>query len=276
MAILRQPLLHFLLLGSLLFWLSTRGTTPLPEPVTETPNASAAVKELSAADKALLADAALARGWHLTDPIARRRLVQVGQFVADGHREPLYAALALDLHRHDLVVRRRLAQRMLQQAWAEVASLSPSEADLRALYEAGDYSEPARMSFEHRFFSHSRRDDALADARAARSALEMADPDFASVAGDPFLNGNILGPLTQAEVVRLFGAQFAASLFESTNTSGLQGPIASTYGQHLVRITGFQPASKRPFDAARKTLESTWRRNAEHRAVAMLIQRLED
>jgi hypothetical protein len=147
----------------------------------------------------------------------------------------------MGLDENDTIIRRRLAQKLtfLTEDLADAAS--PTEAELLAFYDAdpASYTRPASFSFEHRYFSSERREDAEGDARAA---LAAGDP-----AGDPFMLQQSYANRTQREIGDLFGREFATGLAELAPAEGWQGPLRSAYGWHLVRLSDRKPEQLLPF-----------------------------
>lgn len=168
---------------------------------------------------------------------------QLRGLVADRVREEVLAreAVALGLDRDDVVVRRRLAQKM-EFLLEDVATVEPSPEDLRVFFRerADRYGKPARVSFRHVFFSRERREDAEADARVALAELRRAGAEGAAAAGDPLLLEPGYRDLTDAEVAALFGNGFARAV-SALVPGRWEGPVASGYGVHLVRVDERRP-----------------------------------
>jgi hypothetical protein len=76
----------------------------------------------------------------------------------------------MGLDRDDLIVRRRLAQKLtfVVQDTSDLAQ--PTDQDLRLIYEANRFQTPAGVSFSQIYFSREQRHDA-ADAKAASAEL---------------------------------------------------------------------------------------------------------
>ncbi|MDA0790587.1 MAG: peptidylprolyl isomerase [Proteobacteria bacterium] len=175
-------------------------------------------------------------------------------------REEIYArqAAALGLDQGDGVVRRRLALK-LENRIADLASLDePSSAQLRAYYSEHreDYRQPADITFEHRFFSaDSRREQARQDAIDSLSRLNMGQ----DVTADPFPGPTV----TTASVPALsasFGNSFGQALLSLARAgqAGWSGPVQSAYGEHVVRIDGYQASSIPEFGAVRERVLADW------------------
>ena len=145
-------------------------------------------------------------------------------------------ALALGLDKNDTILRRRLMQKMefLTNDLAELSTPDQSELNKYLLDNHEKYQLPARVSFSHIYFSLDKRGvRAFEDAKNALPQLnELSTPDR----GDSFMLPYDFVQKTSFEVERLFGAAFAEQLL-SLDTNSWQGPIASGYGFHLVRIS---------------------------------------
>lgn len=156
-------------------------------------------------------------------------------------------AMALNLDRADVVVRRQLAQKMrflLEQG----AALKPaSDADLQAWLDqhASDYGIPPSLSFEQVFLSRGRHGETLL-ADAARVMQSLKDnPQHWATYSDPLSSGLVLTQATPAQLRAEFGQDFANAL-SNLPAGEWVGPIASSLGLHFVRITArsvFQPAA---------------------------------
>jgi hypothetical protein len=139
---LKEPLLHFLVAGGLLFavyaWLNRVGG--------EAPG----VVRITAAEVHWLKET-WARQWQR--PPSEQELRGV---VADYVKEVLLAreARALGLDENDTVVRRRLAQKLEFLVQDTVRLAEPREDELCQLYDASRtrYHTPARLSFTHIYF----------------------------------------------------------------------------------------------------------------------------
>jgi parvulin-like peptidyl-prolyl isomerase len=151
-------------------------------------------------------------------------------------REEIYyrEAKRMGLDNNDIIIRRRLAQKLTFLTEDVATSATPSEDELQTFFRENSdrYTVPARVSFRHRYFSTERRSDARADAAAAIAAGAVADE---SISGDPFMLQLAYAQRSQREIADLFGAEFALALQELPE-GGWQGPIASAYGWHAVTI----------------------------------------
>ena len=146
-------------------------------------------------------------------------------------------AKKLGLDDNDTIIRRRLAQKLTFLNEDLANAEAPSDAELAAFFQANldDYLIPERFSFEHRYFSSDRRDDAEADAQAA-----LAEPESA---GDPFILQKSYAERSAREIGDLFGRDFADALagLDRDQPERWQGPIPSAYGWHLIRLIDTAP-----------------------------------
>lgn len=174
--------------------------------------------------------------------------------------EVLYReALALGLDRGDVIVRRRLVQKMEFLNEGSAPGAEPTEADLVAWLAAhpDQYGTPARVSLVHVFASGDRHGDGLTRvATTLRDALGRdQDPDRL---GDPFLRGHEFRQQTREQLAAVFGPEFAASVM-ALPVGGWSEPVRSTYGLHVVRVTERLAPRKPGLDEVRAAVERDWR-----------------
>jgi len=258
-----RPLLRFALLGALLFALDRA------RPAESVAHAS----DLD--DDALLVAEAVARGYHRSDDVVRRRLVQNLRFARpDDTRSDatlLEDAIALRLHESDLVVQRRLAQKMRLLFGAEARAEEPSEAELRAYLDAHAerFTEPARVALVQLFFE----DRAVAEA-TLRGGLATPTPELTpSLPGDALPLPRSLPPHSPGELAARFGPGFAADVFESPSDRWL-GPLDSAYGAHLVFVRERVAARRSRFETVRSELREAFLAERAAAAVARRIAAL--
>lgn len=223
---LKEPLVHFLLLGALLFalnaWREERGAdSKSPASIEVTP---AVIERLRAGYERQFGQAPGAR--------------ELRGLVTAHIREEVLCreALALGLDRDDSIVRQRLAQKMEFLTDDLVGAAEPAESALQAYFatHATRYARPARLSFRHLYFSKEKRGaGAEAVARDARAAL--AEGANEASLGDGFLHGFEFVQREPEELSALFGPEFTARL-GTLPVGDWTGPVASSYGWHLVRV----------------------------------------
>ncbi|HVS63610.1 MAG TPA: peptidylprolyl isomerase [Thermoanaerobaculia bacterium] len=181
------------------------------------------------------------------------------------------AALELGLDRDDVIVRRRLAQKMAFLLEDESSIREPSTGELRAHWREHPqrWQRPARVSFQHVYWSAESRGEGAADAaRATLAKLRQAsdggsndattadptDPIDADSAwralGDPFMLQRELGDRARSEIAGLFGDEFAAQL-DDLPVGAWQGPVRSSFGAHLVRVLARSETEQPSFEEVR-------------------------
>ena len=190
---------------------------------------------------------------------------ELSRLVVDRVREEvLYReALALDLDENDVLVRRRLAEK-LEMALNDVAATAePSDEDLRLYFEshADRYVEPPGLTLTHRFFSRDRRgDSAEADARAALEALVAGG----TVDDDSFHAAKTLELEDADRLERIFGTEFRDAVVEHAarprSRHAWFGPVPSAFGAHLVRVDAYTEGRPHTLDEIREIVLDDWRR----------------
>jgi peptidyl-prolyl cis-trans isomerase C len=180
----------------------------------------------------------LADRWEMQwrrSPTAEELLSMVEDFVRE---EVLYReALALGLDRDDLIVRRRLVQKMETLALEGTAELGDTELMEYFLGHRGEYRLPETVSFADVFFSAAARGvEAPTAARAALDELSGAGRSDSVGLGDPSSTPSSVTAWTHRQVGDRFGAEFATAVFEVA-PGAWAGPIMSAYGQHLVLVS---------------------------------------
>ncbi len=184
---------------------------------------------------------------------------------------------AMGLDTDDIVIRRRMRQKLELLAEDVVTLAEPTEADLQAFLEAnpGDYVREPRYSLRQVYFSPDRRgEEAARDAEQALVLLATDDPalDPAQL-GDPLPLPYQLDGESEGAVARQFGGSFAAALSDLPEGEWA-GPVPSGYGLHLVRVEARDPGRALSLDEARDAVV----RDLEHRrrqdAIDELYERL--
>ena len=250
--LLSEPLLHFLIVGAVLFGVYHL-TNNDPQAAVDTQTI-----ELTQNDVRQLAVTWLAQGQPQLTPDELRALVD--QKVTE---EILFReAVALGLDRDDEIIKRRLAQKM-DFLVADLATMNePSDAELREWFSknADRFVLPAHMNFRHLYFSPDKRGDGARDAAAAALVVLAGKPEdapeVASVA-DPFMFQNYYGDSTPEQMAKAFGPDFAATLFKTARGSW-QGPVLSGYGWHLVWIDSIEPGRVPAFDEVEPDVKAAW------------------
>lgn len=251
--LLQEPLLHFLLMGAVLFGAYEWRNRSRPG------EATAGQVRISESDVAWLKET-WAKQWQ-REPDRDELRGLVTEFL----KEELLAreAREMGLDQGDVFIRRRLAQKVEFLVQDTSRLVEPTEDDLRRFYSAHPerFSEPARISFTQLYFSREQRTNAAADARAALAELSRDVATNGSPAapplGDRLLLDSEFQEVDQAAVSGQFGVKFAGAVF-ALPLNTWHGPVESGYGLHLVRLSAHQPARLRDFAAVRAQVLDRW------------------
>jgi peptidyl-prolyl cis-trans isomerase C len=249
---LGEPLLHFFVVGALLFG-GYRFFNAEPEQAADPRRI-----ELTTDDIRQLAMAWLAQGRPPPTPDQLRSLVD--QKVTE---EILFReAIALGFDRDDQIIKRRLAQKMDFLA-ADLAALEePSDAQLSQWFSKNSdrFALPPHASFRHLYFSPDKRGDAArGEAEAALGILtgQAADSPEGAALADPFMLRSYYGDSTPEQTAKEFGPAFAETLF-GLKPGSWQGPVQSGYGWHLVWIDSIEPGRIPAFEEVKPDIKSAW------------------
>jgi hypothetical protein len=263
--LLREPLLHFVVAGAILFGgyeLFNRGEMdpPATDPI-----------YIGEGDIRWLKDT-FANQWQR--PATEDELRGL---VAGFLEEELFAreAQTLGLDHNDTIVRRRLAQKLEFLIGDTLRIAEPAETELRRSYDANAerFRAEARVSFTQLFFSPEKRQHAEADARAALVSISRTNADDAAAMGDPILVETEFHEVDEPTVAKMFGADFAGAIF-SLKPGSWAGPVKSGYGVHLVRVTDLRPATLLSFEEVRPKVLEEWRHQQQTQAKAVYLSKL--
>lgn len=247
---LREPLLHFLLIGALLFIIYGLQNDGISDQSKRIVFTSADIHRLS-----LL--------WEKQRQRPPTQAELDGLIEQQIREQVLYReALAMGLDKNDSIVRRRLAQKVEFISSDLAAQLEPSESDL-AEYLAShpdQFEIPSQISFVQIYLSADKRGAGIKD-EAARLLLELektgADADITTF-GDSFMFGQAHKQLTESEVSRLFGKDFTSRIFSLPVGHRWQGPVRSGYGLHLLHIENKTATSQPELVAVHDKVRNEW------------------
>lgn len=163
----------------------------------------------------------------------------------------------------DPVVRRVIAQKLelLFNDLVEL-SLSPTDQELRAYFaeNADAYLPPPRVTVTQIFINPDERQErTLPDAEEMLGQLRErgASADGIEDLGDSLMLQRYYPQHTEAEIARLFGAEFAAQAV-GLAAGEWHGPLLSGYGVHLVYIHNRIEPPMPAFEAVKDRLRQDW------------------
>jgi len=206
-------------------------------------------------DDELLVREAQRVGLQRSDSVVRDRLVKNIRFSnGDSYARPetpaeyqrlLDTAYSLGMVERDLVVRRRLIQRMQHAIQSRVAV---SEEDARAWYKKypSEFMQPSHYRITQLFINRERHGENTAElAQTALSKLRGGiTPDQVDI--DSFLLNGVFAWATTQDLRNQLGDDFAQAV-EGAEVRRWLGPVASIYGLHLIRVESVSPQQVAPY-----------------------------
>jgi hypothetical protein len=248
--LLRDPLSHFLVLGAGLFMVysAVNGTAAAPADrivVDET-------QALRLADQ-------FKRTW-MRLPTRQELQGLAEDFVKE---EILYReAQALGLDQDDLVIRRRLRQKMEFLNADLTEPQAPTDTQLQEYLDANQdrFRRPDRFSLQQVYLNPNKPSADVKRTAAELLARLNTDPALATdpkSIGDATMLPAQLDMVTRREAGNTFGRGFAKNI-ENAPTGRWSGPYESSYGYHLIRITKREAGGLPAIAEIRPILEREW------------------
>ena len=173
------------------------------------------------------------------------------------------------------MIRRRMRQKMEFLLQDSLAMAPLDEAVLLAFYEANQerYKEPSRRSFRQLYLGSQNGAYDVARWEALAVKLNGAEP----VDLEQFSQPSLLPPrleLADSDAIdRVFGQGFAENI-QNQDGGRWRGPVASSYGWHLIWIESVEPGGPQAFEAVRPQVERDFAYQRKQEAEAVLIERL--
>lgn len=263
--LIRDPLVHFLAAGAVLFVIFALRGEPADEPGGRIHIDAAQVREtLDAATILQGREPTSSELRELVEPLIREEIL---------YRE----ALALGLDENDDEVRRRLVEKMRYLTEDLADPEPPSEAALAEFYESNPelFRVPERVTFDQLFFSPRVRGDSLeGDVDAALAALRDGGEPEQFGDSTPLQDRFVDAPREQVRV--LFGGTLTEAVFTAEPGRWI-GPFESDFGLHVVRLVE-REASRLPGlaeveDGVREQYAAARREQANEQAFAEMRAR---
>jgi hypothetical protein len=242
----REPLFHFLLLGAAIFFLAGQ----------------VRLVSIGAGEKIVVTQREMesmavgfSRTW-MRPPTQEEMQGLVDDYVRE---QVLYReARAMGLDQDDVIVRRRMRQKFEFLTEDLATRSSPTDQELEAYLQQhlDRFREEPSFSFEHIFLSREKHGASTeSEAKALLGDLSGKEDDTidAEKRGDTFLLPSRFEKTSAAETAQLFGENFAKQL-TTIEPGRWAGPIASSYGLHLVRVYGRTPGVAPPLANVRDSV----------------------
>jgi len=243
--LLREPLVHFLVIGALLFALYTAVSGPPPAPVNRIVVSPERVEQLAAGYQAV---------WRRAPTDDELRAL-VDNYV----REEIYyrEALALGLDRDDPIIRRRLQQKMEFLTDTGTDMLQPAAGELEAWYAANTerFRDVPRLAITQVFLGQEPAADRIATAQAALRSTVDIDPLELS-------ERSLLPPRMKLSTPDAVDGVFGAGFFDQIKAlpaGAWSKPVYSGYGAHLVRVDDSRPARLLTLEDVHDAVLREWR-----------------
>lgn len=252
MKLLREPLLHFIFIGAVIYLLYGLFAEPTPK----------------ADDKTIVVCAgeieSMQTFWQKrwNRPPTEDELE--GLIEKHIRETVLYReALTMGLNQHDVVIRRRLAQKVEYLAKDLVSLTPPTEEELQAYFAEHQqrYQELALYTFTQVYINPDKRGNATLDDAEKIKAKLIAQRDAienAGKLGDDFMLPNDFREKDALDIQRNFGNDFTKSLLEMSPEQW-HGPILSGYGAHLVYVTRVIEPPAPVFEDVRGSVTEDWK-----------------
>ena len=242
---LREPLLHFIIIGGLFFLLYTAVND-----VSENPTAVILITP----ERIVQLEAGFNGVWNRL-PSAK----ELEHLIQEEVRSEVYYrdALALGLDKNDTTVRRRLRQKMEFLTDTGIYLQDPSAGELETFFAANEqaYRSEARLAFEQIY---------LGEAPAVETVAHTLKRLLAEPAMEPARLGQRTLLPAQLKLSRpdaidsVYGKGFYKQIAELA-PGEWGGPVSSVYGTHLVRTLDGQPARVPPLDEIRDIVLRDWK-----------------
>jgi len=236
MAWWREPLLHFLLIGGLLFGLDhlRNGAEGDAQTIVVSAAVDKEARELFVANRG-------------REPNARE-LTALRKVWLDN--EVLYReGLALKLDRGDTAIRERVIFKALSVVDADTRAPQANEAVLRQWFEAhrAKYDEPARYDFQ---------EAVLAGENTAARVQTLADTLNSGAGGDLEAGLRVFKGRPQANIDFTYGEHFGKVMTGAA--PGVWQAIQAKDGWHAVRVEAITPPRAAQFEAVRQAVQQDW------------------
>ena len=140
-------------------------------------------------------------------------------------------ALKLGLDKNDIIIKRRLSQKIGFLKQEEVKMPSAEEVEEYFKNNQSTYLVPKKYTFTHVYFNTDKDGK-----NRALKALSLWKKNDELPYGDPFLLGKNFSLKTSKEIARSFGENFSNDV-DGASVDDWAGPYESSYGSHLIFVS---------------------------------------
>lgn len=269
--LLREPLLHFLMIGAALFIIfyqinDTQIKTDNRIIITQTDLDRLAATWLRSMGR---------------PPSTQQREQQLKHYIRE---QVLYReAMTMGLDQNDVIVRRRLAKKM-EYLFNDLSFIAePTETELSSFLSehAAKFTLPATITFSQVYLDpnkhkrkHKHKQDINKDAEQLLKQLKETTAAIDTIdMGDRSLLPYQFTAERENEIASMFGTAFAAQAF-ALPANNWQGPVTSEYGVHLIHISSRTEARLPPLAEIREQVSREWRTKKQHETNEIFYQSL--
>ena len=243
--LLREPLVHFLAMGALMFAVYAAMNDASPPPADVIVITPERIDQIAAGFESV---------WRRTPAQD-----ELDSLIEEEVREEVYyrEAMALGLDKNDALVRRRLRLKMEFLMDSAANAVDPAAGELEAYFAANEerYRLEPRLAFEQIHLGENPSPETITRSLSVLRSDPATDP--VTLAERTLLPAE-LGLSSADAVFGVFGRGFFERLAQLP--SGVwSGPVVSTYGVHLVRILDSLPARMPRLEEVRGDVLRDWK-----------------
>ena len=235
-----EPLLHFIILGSLLFGIYQF-----------VPTSNASTTFVVSEQRIEIMSKLFQAIWHRA-PTNKELSALIDSYIL----EELYyrEALLLGLNQDDPVIRRRLQQKMefISNDLSSLIDATDAELELFLTQNLEQYRGESIYSFKQIYIDPTKHDNPRLLAQQWLTSIETSKPD-----GDSTMLPAVMELKNQQEISATFGSQFATYV-TNEKLQIWSGPTASSFGLHLIYINDVQHAKTPSLAQVRNRVNRDW------------------
>jgi hypothetical protein len=243
--IMREPLVHFLLIGAGLFLLFNFTNGPADDQSNRIVVTPGQVEQM----------AARFTGSRMRPPTEQ----EIAVLIENHLRDEIYyrEALTMGLDKDDALIRRRMRQKLEFILEDLSAQADPSDEELTDFMQQhmDRYRLEARVSFKQIYLNPDRREDVVGAAREILARLHGGtDP---MTLGDPIMVEHTFTFASESEIKRAFGNSFVQHIVK-LEPGDWVGPVLSGLGEHLVLVSERRDGRMPELAEVRAVVERDW------------------